>query len=221
MLISLLHPELVLKAIPAISGSSTLSQFKYLSGVRSSDVARSLLGFLIDNRIGIASKDNVIIFSETDRMKTALLALRLGCDIVQIGRVLNWKDFEVFASNVMKELGYRIETNITFTKPRFQIDVIGIFSNSALVIDCKHWKDSNYSMISRAAVNQIRRTKLLTEKRVDISCALPVVLTLHNWTNSVVEGIPVVSISNLLSFLSYLEDHIVNYEVISVEENKD
>jgi hypothetical protein len=221
LLISLLHPELVLKAIPAISGSSTLSQFKYLSGVRSLDVARSLLGFLIDNRIGTASKDNVIIFSETDRMKTALLALRLGCDIVQIGRVLNWKDFEVFASNVMKELGYRIETNITFTKPRFQIDVIGIFSNSALVIDCKHWKDSNYSMISRAALNQIRRTKLLTEKRVDISCALPVVLTLHNCTNSVVEGIPVVSISNLLSFLSYLEDHIASYEVISVEENKD
>lgn len=215
-----MHPELVLKAIPAISGSSTLSQFKYLSGVRSSDVARSLLGFLIENRIGTVSKDNVIIFSETDRMKTALLALRLGCDIVQIGRVLNWKDFEAFASNVMKELGYRIETNITFTKPRFQIDVIGIFSNSALVIDCKHWKDSNYTMISRAAVNQIRRTRLLTEKRVDISCALPVVLTLHNCTNSVAEGIPVVSISNLPSFLSHLEDHISSYEVISVEEKK-
>ena len=215
-----MHPELVVKAIPAIAGSSTLSQFKYLSGVRSSDVARSLLGFLIENSIGTVSKDNVIIFSETDRMKTALLALRLGCDIVQIGRVLNWKDFEVFASNVMKELGYRIETNITFTKPRFQIDVIGIFSNSALVIDCKHWKDSNYTMISRAAVNQIRRTRLLTEKRVDISCALPVVLTLHNCTNSVAEGIPVVSISNLLSFLSYLEDHIASYKVISVEEDK-
>lgn len=215
-----MHPELVLKAIPAISGSSTLSQFKYLSGVRSSDVARSLLGFLIENRIGTVSNDNVIIFSETDRMKTALLALRLGCDIVQIGRVLNWKDFEAFASNVMKELGYRIETNITFTKPRFQIDVIGIFSNSALVIDCKHWKDSNYTMISRAAVNQIRRTRLLTEKRVDISCALPVVLTLHNCTNSVAEGIPVVSISNLPSFLSHLEDHIASYEVISVEEKK-
>lgn len=216
----MLHPELVLKAIPAISGSSTLSKFKYLSGVRSSDVARSLLGFLIDNRIGIASKDNVMIFSETDRMKTALLALRLGCDIEQIGRVLNWKDFEAFASNVMKELGYKIKTNITFTKPRFQIDVIGIFSNSALVVDCKHWKYSNYTMISRAAVNQIRRTRLLTEKRVDISCALPIVLTLHDCSNSIAEGIPVVSISNLFSFLSDLEEHIARYEVICMAKNK-
>ena len=217
----MLHPELVLKAIPAISGSSTLSQFKYLSGVRSSDVARSLLGFLIDNRIGIASKDNGIIFSETDRMKTALLALRLGCDIEQIGRVLNWKDFEAFASSVMKDLGYKIETNITFTKPRFQIDVIGIFSkNAALVVDCKHWKYSNYTMISRAAVNQIRRTKLLTEKRVDISSALPIVLTLHDCSNSVAEGIPVVSISNLFSFLSDLEGQISRYEVICMAQNK-
>lgn len=215
----MLHPELVLKAIPAISGSSTLSQFKYLSGVRSSDVARSLLGFLIDNRIGTVSQDNAIIFSETDRLKTALLALRLGCDIEQIGRVLNWKDFEAFASNVMKELGYRIETNVTFTKPRFQIDVIGIYSKSAVVVDCKHWKDSNYNMISRSAVNQIRRTRLLTERRVDISCALPIILTLHNCTRSVTEGIPVVSISKLFSFLSDLEHHITSYEVICVDEN--
>lgn len=45
-------------------------------------------------------------------MKAAILALRLGCNIEHIAKVLNWKDFGSFASNVMKDSSYKVQTNI-------------------------------------------------------------------------------------------------------------
>jgi hypothetical protein len=97
-----LHPDLILKAIPAVSGKNTLSQFKFMSDIRSLDVAKDLLNFLVLNSIGTISPDNTILFSEVDRMKTAILALRSGCDIERIAKAL-----ESFASGNMKELGYK------------------------------------------------------------------------------------------------------------------
>ena len=129
------------------------SQFTFMFDIRSLDVAKDLLNFLVLNSIGIISPDNTILFSEVDR----LLALRSGCDIERIAKALNWKDFESFASGNMKELGYKVQTNITLTKPRFRIDLVGICSNLAVVADYKHWRYSNRSMIIKVAINQIRR----------------------------------------------------------------
>ena len=126
--------------------------------IRSLDVAKDLLNFLVLNSIGIISPDNTILFSEVDRMKTAILALRSGCDIERIAKAL-----ESFASGNMKELGYKVQTNITLTKPRFQIDLVGICSNLAVVADCKHWRYSNRPII-KAAINQIRRAALLIDR---------------------------------------------------------
>ena len=158
-----MHPDLILKAIPAVSGKNTLSQFTFMFDIRSLDVAKDLLNFLVLNSIGIISPDNTILFSEVDRMKTAILALRSGCDIERIAKALNWKDFESFASGNMKELGYKVQTNITLTKPRFQIDLVGICSNLAVVADYKHWRYSNRPII-KVAINQIRRAALLIDR---------------------------------------------------------
>jgi hypothetical protein len=216
-----LHPELILKAIPAISGRrlqlSNLSQFKFSSGIRSSEVAKDVIKFLLDNEIGMMSQDNAVTFSEADKMNTALLALRLGSDIAQIGKVLNWKDFESFTSRIMKDLGYHIETNVIITKPRFQIDLVGINSKLAVIVDCKHWKYSNQGMISKMARNQIRRAKMLMSRRKNLRCGLPIILTLHDFKNSISEGIPIVSISKLCSFLMDLDYHISRYDAICTD----
>jgi hypothetical protein len=132
-----LHPDLILKAIPAVSGKNTLSQFTFMFYIRSLDVAKDLLNFLVLNYI--ISPDNTILFSEVlfsevDRMKTAILALRSGCDIERIAKALNWK-----------------------------IDLVGICSNLAVVDDYKHWRYSNRPII-KAAINQIRRAALLIDR---------------------------------------------------------
>jgi hypothetical protein len=212
-----LHPDLILKAIPAVSGKNTLSQFKFMSDIRSLDVAKDLLNFLVLNSIGIISPDNTIIFSEVDRIKTAILALRSGCDIERIAKALNWKDFESFASGIMKELGYKVQTNITLTKPRFQIDLVGICSNLAVVADCKHWRYSNRPMIIKAAINQIRRAALLMDRREDFRYALPIILTMHDHMEQLAEGIPVVSIGKLHSFLLNLEQYVTSYDVLRAD----
>lgn len=212
-----MHPDLVLKAVSAVSGKKTLSQFKIMSDIRSLDVAKDLLKFLVINSIGVISPDNTILFSEVDRMKTAFLALRLGCAIEHIAKALNWKDFEVFASNVMKELGYKVQTNITLTKPRFQIDLVGICSNLAVVADCKHWRYSNRAMIIKSAINQIRRAALLIDRREDFRYALPIILTMYDHTEQIAEGVPVVSISKLHSFLLNLEQYVTSYDVLCAD----
>jgi Holliday junction resolvase-like predicted endonuclease len=70
--------------------------------------------------------------------------------------VLTWRDFEVLTLEMLHTFGYRTEMNVRFTKPRCEIDVIGIDSTRVLIIDCKYWKGSDISLISTYAKKQLQ-----------------------------------------------------------------
>ena len=209
-----MHPELLAKSVAAIEPKTTLDQFQAMSGISSRVVARNVLKYLHSNGIGIFSKSE-ITFANSDRLRVAALAIQSGCDIEQISRYLSWKDFEKLTSKVLLSLGYQTKTNIILTKPRIEIDVIGINSGLAIVVDCKHWKRSNLSSISNYSHKQAARAERLLEYDKKVTEAIPVMLTLHSESVQFINRIPIVPISQFKLFVMDIKEFLSEICVIT------
>jgi restriction endonuclease len=194
-----MHSELLAKSVAAIEPKTNLDQFQAISGIPSRSVAKNMLRFLHSFGIGIISGSE-ITFAASDRLQVALLAIERGCDIEQVSKYLSWKDFEKLASQILQSLGYKTKTNIILTKPRAEIDVVGINSSFAIAIDCKHWKKSNPSSITNYSHRQAARVERLIRYDKSIKEAIPAIITLHSESIRFISGVPIVPIFRFKSF---------------------
>ncbi|WP_158435016.1 restriction endonuclease [Nitrososphaera viennensis] len=183
-----------------MSQDTTLDQFCRDAGIASRSVARSLAEALLSRGIGRGSP-SAMSFSPGDRLAAAALALEAGCDPERVSQHLTWRDFEQLAAGVLASLGYSTRTNVRFTKPRMELDVVGTSAAGlALAVDCKHWKRSNLSSISQHCARQAKRADELLRRESNISAAVPVVMTLHAASVRLVGGMPVVPVAKFHSF---------------------
>jgi hypothetical protein len=215
-----LHPDLLVKALAAMAPETTLDRFHKESGIASRSVAKGLLGFLASNNIGMSTR-GMIKFSGSDRLYAAMLALRMGCDIEHVSGHLSWRDFEKLASEVLGSFGYRTQTNVRLTKPRMEIDVVGVSTGFAVAVDCKHWKRSNLSSIVSFSKKQAARAHRLLKHDKKISLAVPVIMTLHSESVSFAGGVPVVPVHKFKSFVMELkgnlsEIYVAGYDSTSI-----
>ena len=205
-----INPNIILKSIQGMSGEVNLNDFRLNTGIESIAIFKQLINFLAKNRIGISLDKNgkqMLIFSKMDSIRASLLSLQLGCDIQECSKLLSWKDFEYFTSELLSLFDYQTKVNILLSKPRAQLDVIGIKNDFAITIDCKHWKYSNKTTLTIYAEKQIRRTMLWLEREKKITQALPMIITLDNATFKFINGVPVVPILTLKSFLKEFDKH--------------
>jgi Holliday junction resolvase-like predicted endonuclease len=210
-----MHPELIARAISGmISPRTSIDEFMANSMIYSKTVARDVLHYLHLRGVGSIS-NGVVTFFPSDRLKTALMALQYGSDIERVSIALTWRDFEAFAVEVLKRFGYKTHLNVRFRKPRCEIDVIGIDSRHAIVIDCKHWKRSYISSIYKYAKKQLIRTQhLLQSKTTTITSAMPVLLTLHCEKVKFVNKVPVIPINALAAFLYEFDWNCQEFHIV-------
>ena len=57
-------------------------------------------------------------------------------------------DFEGLTAEILTEKNFAVIKNMMLTKPRMEIDVVGIRLGIAILIDCKHWKRYSPSSLS-------------------------------------------------------------------------
>jgi hypothetical protein len=209
------NPDALCRALSGIDPSvRTLDEFQLATGIQSKSVARSVLEFFEGAGIGTLS-GSAALFSTADRMKAAMLCLNRGCDIYHVSGQISWKDFERLTSEALKSFGYLTKTNVRFTRPRMEIDVIGLTSSLALVIDCKHWKHTNRSSISIHSKKQEARARRFVSADQRVRQAVPVILTLQAESIKYVEKIPIVPIAQLHSFLQETQSYMPEMCVIS------
>lgn len=204
-----INPGILLKSIQGMTDEVQYNDFRLKTGIESVSVFKQLLKFLGKNRIGILLDKNgkqVFLFSEMDRIRASLLALQLGCDIQECSKLLSWKDFEYFTCELLSLFEYKTSVNIVLSKPRAQLDVIGIKNDFAITIDCKHWKNNNKTTLTVYAEKQIRRTMLWLQREKKITKALPMIITLNNSIFKFIKGVPVVPILTLKSFLKEFDN---------------
>ncbi len=210
-----MHPDLLCRSIGAVEPKvTTIKEFQSAAGIASVSVAKIVLDFLIARGIGRLAGGNPV-FSASDRLKAAILSLQNpGCDTRLVSEQLSWRDFEGLASEILTSFGYKTTTNMRLTKPRIEIDVVGISSGMAVLVDCKHWKRTNGSLISAFAKKQEARAIRLVKGDPRITNAVPVILTLNTESVRLVEGVPIVPVIQFKSFLADLQSHLSEIRVI-------
>lgn len=164
----------------------------------SEDVASKILDNFMQNGIG-TYETSLIHFEESDRLKTSILAISMGAPIEEVSRLLEWQDFESLTAEILEKQDFETTCNVILTKPRMQIDVVGIKSGIAILIDCKHWRMMNQSALEVAVKKQIDRTRHFVSKE-KIQAAIPVIVTLHQHETKFIERVPIVPIHQLDAF---------------------
>ena len=180
------------------------------------ETARKILDNFMQNGIGIF-EDNLIYFNENDKLKTSLLAIRMGAPIDEVSSLLDWKDFESLVSKILESREFDTIRNVILTKPRMEIDVVGIKNGVAILIDCKHWKRLSYSSLETAVNKQIERTKRYVTKE-KIHAAIPAIVTLYQEEVKFINKVPIIPIFQLDSFC---EEFYGNLEEIDTLEQSE
>ncbi len=198
----MINRNLVVKGIKAIipDGISDID-FSIVSGIDRIS-AKEIMSLLVQNGIGKWKNDSVF-FHESDKLKTAFFAISNGSPIEEVSEYLNWKDFEALVSQILSENGFYVEKNVILTKPRMEIDVIGKKLNVEILIDCKHWKRMNESVLNDVVNKQVNRVKRYVNDIGQIM-AVPAIVTLHQEQIAFINKVPIIPVTQLSSFLDEL-----------------
>ena len=197
--IVILHHKLIIKGIRGII-SGGISELDFSTASELDDFsAKELLRIFVQNGIG-EFDENTVKFQNSDKIHASVFAITNGASIEDVSEFLSWQDFEELVSRMLDENGFQVQKNLMLTKPRMEIDVVGIKLGIAILIDCKHWKKMSKSALNDIVDKQIERVKSYV-KKTESTSAVPVIVTLHQEKVNFVNQVPIVPIIQLSSFL--------------------
>lgn len=181
-----------------IPGGISVEDFTAITKTNSID-SQNILDWYIKTGIG-TKQENKYYFEDGDKLKVAIELIKNGGPLDEISTMLNWKDFEGLVAEILYSKNFAIIKNLILTKPRMEIDVIGIRLGIAMLIDCKHWKRYSSSTLSSAVKKQIARTKHYILKTSG-AMAVPVIVTLYHDKMDFIDKVPIVPIFQFSSFV--------------------
>ena len=161
--------------------------------------AKELLGIFIENGIGVLD-NGIVNFQNSDKILASIFAITNGASIEDVAEFLSWQNFEELVTCILEENGFQVEKNLILTKPRMEIDVVGVKLGIAVLIDCKHWKKISKSALDDIVYKQTDRVKNYVSK-TESTMAIPVIVTLHQEKVNFVNKVPIIPVIQLSSFL--------------------
>lgn len=201
------NATLLVDCLCAISeGKITFDGFRELAGIRSVIVANEILKFLLESGVGKRHSKTLLSFSATDRLRASIVAVSWGADVMKISKLLSWKDFERFASEILLNSGFHTKNNVRFTKPRAEIDIVATKAQLSLSIDCKHWANNGQTGLLVHTQKQIQRTQRLLGSPFEFRKAVPVLLTIYPVHRPCYSNlVPIVAINKFQGFVNEIE----------------
>ena len=171
--------------------------------------------------------------SPYQRVQLVLEAVRLGVPLERACRSLSWGEFEETVKNALELNGYEAihHLRIRIGGRLSEIDVFAVKGELALLLDCKHWRRPlSPSQLRRVVEAQVERLEALKDEenlkvlRLKLGrknyrkfYVIPVVVTLLEASHRLVEGVPVVPISRLPSFLAEAPTHFHQLKWVRIE----
>ena len=205
----------LLNSLPGIiPGGISVQDFSVITKTNV-DESHQILENFLKNGIGLKQEDQYY-FEDSDKLKAALMLIKNGLPLDEIAIALNWRDFEGLTAEILEEKNFAIIKNLMLTKPRMEIDVVGIRLGIAMLIDCKHWKRYSNSGLSEVVKKQIERTKHYISKTPG-AIAVPVIVTLYQDEINFIDRVPIVPI---FQFASFVDEFYGNLEEMKTMENK-
>lgn len=151
-------------------------------------------------------------FVEGDKLRATIFALKKGVPVDEAAKHLGWRDFEGLTAQILELKDFTTLRNLVLTKPRMEIDVVGIKFGVAMLIDCKHWKKHTQSSLEQAVRKQIERTKHYVANTGAI--AAPAIITLYQDTLSFINKVPIVPIFQFASFVDEFYGNLDDVKII-------
>ena len=194
-----MHVRELIKGMDAIIPDGIFIQDFAIVTDTNNQTTKKILDIFIKNDIGKFDGDTVY-FELGDKIKAAFLIIENGGQIEQVSEHLDWKDFEGLVAQILEEKGFATMKNMILTKPRMEIDVVGINHGIAMLIDCKHWKKLSQSSLNTIVEKQIKRVKHYVSKTNE-AIAVPVIVTLYHEQINFINRVPIVPVQQLSSFI--------------------
>ncbi len=206
-----IHPRMTIGLQGIIQGGISVEDFSAVTKIDKSDCKKILEEFVIN---GIGTKqDDFYYFEDGDKLKIAIILIEKGFPIDEISVALDWKDFEGLTAEILYSKNFAVIKNMMMTKPRMEIDVVGIRLGIAILIDCKHWKRYNRSSLTSAVKKQIERTKQYVAKTPG-AISVPVIVTLYQDKIDFIDNVPIVPIFQFSSFIDEFYGNIEQMKTI-------
>jgi len=206
-----IHPKMIVGLQGIIPGGISVEDFSVVTKLNVVD-SKTILDEFIKNDIG-TKQDNSYYFEDGDKLKIAVALLEKGLPIDEISVALDWKDFEGLTGAILASKDFAVIKNMILSKPRMEIDVIGIRLGIAILIDCKHWKRYSTSSLTAAVKKQIERTKHYVKKTPG-AISIPVIVTLYQDKVDFIESVPIVPIFQFSSFIDEFYGNIDQMKTI-------
>jgi hypothetical protein len=206
-----IHPKMIVGLPGILVGGISVEDFSAVTKLNIVD-SKTILDEFIKNDIG-TKQDNSYYFEDGDKLKIAVKLLENGSPIDEISVALDWKDFEGLTAAILTSKNFAVIKNMMLTKPRMEIDVIGIRLGVAILIDCKHWKRYSVSSLSTVVKKQIERTKHYVKKTPG-AISVPVIVTLYQDKVDFIENVPIVPIFQFSSFIDEFYGNIDQMKTI-------
>jgi len=206
-----IHPKMIVGLEGIIPGGISVEDFSAVTKLNIVD-SQIILDEFIKNDIG-TKQDNSFFFEDGDKLKIAVILLENGFLIDELSVALDWKDFEGLTAVILASKDFAVIKNMMLTKPRMEIDVIGIRLGIAILIDCKHWKRYSISSLTTVVKKQIERTKQYVAKTPG-AISVPVIVTLYQDKVDFIEGVPIVPIFQFSSFIDEFYGNIDQMKII-------
>ena len=208
------HPKMIVGLQGLIPGGISVKDFSTVTKLNSID-SQTILDEFIKNDIG-TKQDNSYYFEDGDKLKIVVALLEHGFPIDEIAIAIDWKDFEGLTAEILASKDFAVIKNMILTKPRMEIDVVGIRLGVAILIDCKHWKRYNTSSLTTVVKKQIERTKHYVEKTQG-AIAVPVIVTLYQDKINFIERVPIVPIFQFSSFIDEFYGNLDQMKTIETD----
>lgn len=225
-----MRPDLEFKLLELTRdrGTLTLEELARELHTEPANLIERLEGLSGDGFLSLAQSE--LELATRQRVLLADHLIRGGRDPHKVTRLLKWQEFEDFAIHALKETGFQTRRHLIFKTRagRREIDVLAWSEMFLFAIDCKHWARGLYASRVRLAVQaQVERTEALAERpellsrlgvtRPERRFITPVLLALGEPRDRVVDGVPVVSVSKLMSFLYGLSPIDANFRSVRVK----
>ena len=166
-------------------------------------------------RMGLLTlSDGRLSMNEEQRVMLAERLIHSGMDAKRVSRFLGWQEFEDFAESILSENRFVTRKHFVFKSSlgRREIDILAWNDTFLLAVDCKHWlRGSSYGRMKEAVQAQVERVSALAFRpellhrlkvpRPEGRDITPVILSLEERVDRLIDGVPIVSVSKLLSFI--------------------
>ena len=148
-----------------------------------------------------------------NKLKTALSDIKSGVPIEEASRDVDWKDFEGLVAEILESKNFEVVRNFRMKKPTMEIDVVGIRLDTAVLIDCKHWKRMSNSALEGIVQKQVERVKHYVSITDEIM-AVPVIVTLYQESVKLINKVPIVPIMQFSSFIDEFYGNLDNIRIV-------